>query len=95
MLSKKSIPQDVNNKVISSLRSCLHQISDQRFQTKQFSANEKVLQDEIQVCIYNYLYVSFCMGRSMGKAGIQFKCFPKKRNTTEMCIGKIMCIIGE
>ena len=38
--------------------------------------------------------VSLCVGRSKGKAGIQLKCIPESRNTTEMYPGKVMHIIG-
>ena len=37
--------------------------------------------------------VSLCVGRSKGKAGIQMKCIPGKRDTTEMYPGKVMHII--
>ena len=40
-------------------------------------------------------YVSFCMGRSKGKVGMQLKRIPGKRDTTEMYSGKVMHIIGE
>ena len=40
------------------------------------------------------VYVSLCVGRSKGQAGIQLKCIPGKRNTTEMYPGTVMHIIG-
>ena len=39
--------------------------------------------------------VLLCVGRSKGKAGIQLKCIPGKRDKTEMYPGKVMHIIGE
>ena len=40
-----------------------------------------------------FVNVSLCMGGSKGKAGIQLKCIPVKRDTTEMHPGKVMHII--
>ena len=41
-----------------------------------------------------FVYVSLCVGGSKDKAGIQLKCIPGKRDTTEMYHGKVMHIIG-
>ena len=50
-MSKKSIPQEIENNVIGSLEMFLHHISHRIFQNKQFSAlNQKPMQDEIKVC---------------------------------------------
>ena len=35
------------------------------------------------------------MGRSKGKAGIQLKCIPEKRDTTEMYSGKVIPLNSE
>ena len=40
------------------------------------------------------LYASLCVSRPKGKAGIQLKCIPEKRDTTEMYLRKVMHIIG-
>ena len=42
------------------------------------------------------VYVSICVGRSKRQAGIQLKCIPGKRDTTEMYAGKVtgMHMIG-
>ena len=43
---------------------------------------------------YLTAYVTFCVGVSNGKAGIQLKCIPEKKVTTEMYPRKVMHIIG-
>ena len=35
-----------------------------------------------------YFYVSLCVGGSKGKAGIQLKCIPEKRDTNSCILGK-------
>ena len=40
-----------------------------------------------------YIYVPLCVGGSKGKAGIQLKYIPEKRDTFEMYPGKVMHII--
>ena len=40
------------------------------------------------------LDVSLCVDRSKGKAGIQLKYIPEKRDTFEVYPGKVMNIIG-
>ena len=45
--------------------------------------------------MYILSYVPLCMGGSKGKAGMQLKYIPEKRDTTEMYPGKLMHITGE
>ena len=49
-MSKKSIPQGIESKVISNLGMFLHHISHRIFQNKEFSVlNQKPMQNEIKV----------------------------------------------
>ena len=41
---------------------------------------------------YLTAYVTLCVGVSKGKAGIQLKCIPEKKDTTEMYPRKVMHI---